>query len=325
MLAVFAVIFLTRLMRTSSGTGGLELLFGRHYVRWHQGDVVGIVVEKAGDSDRLFTVVVDFSAVGARVALVAHPDVLFWFLVGDDPALEVAEHDLVFVLGNDVVGVNRNLPSTARSIDHEGRHRETRNVAPEVLHDLDALGNGRPKMFEALGEITLIDVVRPNPIRGELVHELAHQSPAVVDAAKKHALISEGNSGIGHEPERLLGFRCELLRNVEVGVDEDRVVPAEHLDESGRDALRHGDGHTGAERMTSTDGASLRSRLHDMLDPIIGEKKRISPRKEDVADLRVSTSDTRGRHRAHCPRSARGAPRSSAFGCSAGTAWRTRA
>ncbi len=38
-------------------------------------------------------------------------------------------------------------------------------------------------------------------------------------------------------------------------------------------------------RMTSTDGASLRRRLQDVLDPIIGKKKRISPRKQDVADF----------------------------------------
>ncbi len=105
----------TRLMRTSSEAPvGLEPFFGRGPSSvGTKCDILGIVVEKAGDADRFFSAVVDFSAVGARVALVAHPDVLFGFFVRDDAALEIAQDDLVFVLGNDVVGVNRDLASTA--------------------------------------------------------------------------------------------------------------------------------------------------------------------------------------------------------------------
>jgi hypothetical protein len=74
----------------------------------------------------------------------------------------------------------------------------TTKVGTEVLHDFDALGDGRPKMLQPFRQIALVDVIGAHPIGGELVHELSHQRPAVVDACQENRLIAEWDPGIGH-------------------------------------------------------------------------------------------------------------------------------
>ena len=83
-------------------------------------------------------------------------------------------------------GDNLRLTVTARGIHHEGRHGQTGDVAAQVLHDLDALGNGCPKMLQPFRQIALVDVVGAHPIGGEHLHELSHQRPAVIDTGQKN-------------------------------------------------------------------------------------------------------------------------------------------
>jgi hypothetical protein len=77
-----------------------------------------------------------------------------------------------------------------------------RDVAAQVLHDLDALGDGGPEVLEPRGEIALVDVVGADAVRGEAVHQLPHEGPTVVDPAQQHRLVAERDAGVGEPGAR---------------------------------------------------------------------------------------------------------------------------
>ena len=98
-------------------------------------------------------------------------------------------------------------------------------------------------MTRTFDEVALIDVVRADAILNKLVHQLAHDVHAIVDARKEHRLIANRNAGAREliDGARYLGR--DLLRMVEVQVHPERVVLREHLAEFVVDALRHKDWH----------------------------------------------------------------------------------
>ena len=57
----------------------------------------------------------------------------------EDPALVVAENDLLVGHAFHVLGIDRDLAAPAGGIDHILRDRVAGGVAPERPHDLDAL------------------------------------------------------------------------------------------------------------------------------------------------------------------------------------------
>ncbi len=160
-------------------------------------------------------------------------------------------------------------------------------MAAQVLHDLDALGDRGAEVLEPLGEIALVDVVRADPVGRQLVHQSAHQRPAVVDATQQHGLIAERDPCVGEQREGVLGLGRELPGDVEVGVDPHRVVAPQHRDELGRDALRQRHRHAGPDPHDLHRRHLVAQAPEDAFEPVVRQQQRVAARQEHVPDLRV--------------------------------------
>ena len=166
-------------------------------------------------------------------------------------------------------------------------------MAAQALHDLEALADRRPEVPGALDQVALVQVVRPDPVRHELVDERALDVDAVVDAGEQHALVADRQPGLGQLVDRARDLGRDLVRVVEVQVDPERVVLLEHLAQLVVDALGQEDRHAADPiRMISMWGISRRPR-EDLLEQLRGEGQAVAAGDEDVADLRASGAGTR--------------------------------
>ena len=68
-------------------------------------------------------------------------------------------------------------------------------MTAQTFDDLEPLTDWCTEVARAFNKVALIDVVRADAILDELVHQLAHDVHAVVDARKEHRLIANGNAG----------------------------------------------------------------------------------------------------------------------------------
>ena len=138
--------------------------------------------------------------------------------VGGDDALVVAQDDLLGGLGDDVLGHDRGLAAAARGVHHEGGHAEAGGVAAQAFDDLDALADGGAEVLQAHGQVALIDVVGAHADLDQLVDQLLHGENTVVDAGQQHALVAQGDTGVGQHGAGLGGLGGDLVGVVEVGV-----------------------------------------------------------------------------------------------------------
>lgn len=102
-------------------------------------------------------------------------------------------------------------------------------------------------MFEAHGEVALVNIIRSHAHLDEFVDEVSHHEDAVVDAAEEDALVAERHTRISESLASGCRFRCHLIRMVEVGVDPYRVVFLKHLAQLRSDTLRADHRGTGAD------------------------------------------------------------------------------
>ena len=128
-----------------------------------------------------------------------------------------------------VIRHDRDLAATAGCVDHVGGYGVAGRVAAKTFHDLEALADRCPEVSGALDEVALVQVIGPDPVRDELVHERPLDVDAVVDPGKEHALVTDGQARLGQLVDRARDLRRDLVRVVEMEVDPQRVVLLEHL------------------------------------------------------------------------------------------------
>src|SRR5665811_1353812 len=173
------------------------------------------------------------AGLGPLVLAVAAPDLVvrgirLGLLVGRDVALVVPQDHLVVRIADEVVRHDRDLAAATGRIDDEGRDRVARGMAAEALHDLEALADRRSEVARSLDEVALVQVVRPDPVLDESMHERALDVDAVVDPGEQDALVPDGDPGPGELVDRSADLGGDLVRVVEVEVHPERVVLREH-------------------------------------------------------------------------------------------------
>ena len=160
-------------------------------------------------------------ATGERVVLL----VRLGLLVGGDVSLVVPQHDLVVRVADQVIRHHRDLAAAAGCVDDVCRHRIARRVAPQALHDLEALAHRRPEVPRSLDEIALVDVVGPDPV----LHQAMHEGTLDVHAVVHAGLVAERDAGPGELVGGPADLGRDLVRMIEVEVDPDRVVALKHV------------------------------------------------------------------------------------------------
>ncbi len=178
------------------------------------------------------------------------------------------------------------LAHAARRVDHQVRHRQARDVAAQLLHELDAGLDRGAQVRGAGGDVALEEVVRAHAAAQKLGEELAQHAHRRVHAAQEHGLVAERDAGVGQPLARGARQRRQLLRVVEVRVDEQRVV-ASAASRTARRRCASGS-TTGTRvpmRMISTCGiarsAAMISSRRDGR-----QRQRIAARDQHVADRR---------------------------------------
>ena len=117
------------------------------------------------------------------------------------------------------------------------------------------------------------------------MHQHALDVHRVVDARQQHALVAQRNPGVGHAGAGLAQLRRDLLGMVDVDVDPERVVFADHLAELVVDALRQEDRHAAADAddLDMRNGAQVAQQL---VQHLRRHRQRIAAAQQHVADLR---------------------------------------
>ena len=67
-------------------------------------------------------------------------------------------------------------------------------MTAQTLDDLEALTHWCTEVARTFNQVALIDVVRADAILDELVHQLAHDVHAIVDAREQHRLVADRNT-----------------------------------------------------------------------------------------------------------------------------------
>ncbi len=155
----------------------------------------------------------------------------------------------------------------------------------QALHDLEALADRRPEVAGALDEVALVQVVRPDPVRDELVDQRALDVDAVVDAREQHALVADRQAGPRQLVDRARDLGRDLVGVVEVQVDPERVVLLEHLAQLVVDALRQEDRDAAADA-DDLDVRDLAQAAQDLLEQLRRKGQAVAAGDQDVADLR---------------------------------------
>ena len=86
-------------------------------------------------------------------------------------------------------------------------------MAAQALDDLEALADRRPEMPAALDQVAVVEVVRPDADLDQLVHELALDVDAVVDAGEQHRLVADRDAGAGQPVDRARDLGRDLVRD----------------------------------------------------------------------------------------------------------------
>ena len=139
-------------------------------------------------------------------------------------------------------------------------------------------------MLQTHGQVALIDVVGAHADLDQLVDQLLHGEDAVVDAGQQHALVAQGDTGVGQHGAGLLRLGGDLLGMVEVGVQPHGVILLQHVAQRGSDALGQHDGGAGADADDLHVG-DLAQLGDDVLQALVAHQQGVAAGQQHVADL----------------------------------------
>ena len=137
-------------------------------------------------------------------------------------------------------------------------------------------------MFDAQGQVALIDVVRSDSHLDQLLDQFSHDVRAVVDAAQQYGLVAEGDTGVSKSCAGLLGVVGDLLGVVEVGVQPDGVILLQHVAQIFRNTHRAYDGSSGADTDDLHVG-DLSQLLDDVFEDVIFHQKSVAAGEQNVS------------------------------------------
>ena len=162
-----------------------------------------------------------------------------------------------------------------------GGHAVAAGVTAQALDDLDTLAEGCAEVLQTHRQVALVDVVRTYTYLDDLMHELLHHVNAVVDTAQQHALVAQGDTGVGQHLASTAGLGSHLVGMVEVGIDPDGMILLQHVAQLGRDALRAHDGSAGTQA-NDLDVRNLPQLRDDILKSLIAHHQSVTAREQDV-------------------------------------------
>ena len=139
-------------------------------------------------------------------------------------------------------------------------------------------------MLQAHGQVALIDVVGAHADLDQLVDQLLHGENTVVDAGQQHALVAQGDTGVGQHGAGLGGLGGDLVGVVEVGVQPHGVILLQHVAQCGSDALGQHDGGAGADADDLHVG-DLAQLGDDVLQALVAHQQGVAAGQQHVADL----------------------------------------
>src|SRR5450759_1149326 len=253
--------------------------------------VVGVLREYLGDALRRHLALLCVTD-DTRLRTMA-PGV-FGLGVRHDDALVVSKHDAIGRHGENVVGTDRDLATAVRRIDDELRHREAACVTAQELHDLDAFIDRGTEVTDAAGQIALVNVVRSHTNSHELLNEFFHDIGAIIDPLEEDGLVANRDSRMDQHRDSLGRLGRHLPGMVELRVEPQWMVLAQHGAEFGCDALRKNYGHTRADAY-HFDVLNVADLTDDVLKELVVDEQRVTTGQEDIPHLLVLTNVANGR------------------------------
>src|SRR5664280_305297 len=211
---------------------------------------------------------------------------VFGLGVRHDDALVVSKHDAFWRHGENIVGTDRNLATTMRRIDDELRHGEAARMTAQKLHDLDALVDRGSEVTDTTGQIALVDIIGSDADSHELLNELFHDIGAIVDPLEKDRLVANRNPCINQHRDSPGRLGRHLAGVVELRIEPQRMVLAQHGSQFGRDALRKDYRGTRADAY-HLDVLDLADLTDDILEELVIDEQRVTTGQEDVPYLLV--------------------------------------
>ncbi len=185
-----------------------------------------------------------------------------------------------------VVRLQRDLPAAARQIDRQVRHREAGRPPAQALQDLDPLGERGAQVLEPLGDVHLVEIVRPDAHGQALLHQVADGGHRGVQPAHQHRLVLHRDPVVDEPLARLARLGGDLLGVVEVRDHVERREPAQRAAQLVVDAHRQADRDAGADAddLDVRDGADA---LEQIEEPLRGKEQRVASGDEHVPHLRM--------------------------------------
>src|ERR1051326_5770298 len=90
---------------------------------------------------------------------------LFEIGVGEDFVLVVPKDDILSGSSDDILGKDRNLPSSSGRVDDVARNRQAGGMPAEFVHDFQPLAHRGAEIIRSFGQVSLIEIVGPDPHR----------------------------------------------------------------------------------------------------------------------------------------------------------------
>jgi len=126
------------------------------------------------------------------------------------------------------------LATTTGCIDDERRRVEACRHTAHALLDIERGLQCRAQILDALHEVVHVDVVRVHLAVAEALHEELHRVDAIIHSALQHRLVAHDDAALEHAVEGALRDRGDLVRVIEVRVEDDFLVELATLLDDGR-------------------------------------------------------------------------------------------
>jgi hypothetical protein len=208
-------------------------------------------------------------------------------LVREDFPGIVAKEYPVPLLGDNGVGLKRDLAPCTGKIDHKPRDGQSRSVSLHAGEDFDSLGERCPEVLGSDHTIALVQVVRSHADAEESLAQGCHRVRPVVHAPKEHALVVEGHTGSQEAVARLGCFRGDLSWVIELGDEPDRSVPLQHAAQIGGDPLGQDNRHPAADA-DDLDVSNRANPVQHLVEFPIRQKQRVTTGQQDIPDFPVT-------------------------------------
>ena len=92
-------------------------------------------------------------------------------------------------------------------------------------------------MGYSLRQVALVEIVGADPVLHQSLDQLFHDVGAIVHPFQQHALVTQNKAGIGQPGASPPGLGRHLLGMDEMGVDPDRLVLFQHVQQIVGDPL----------------------------------------------------------------------------------------